>query len=201
MPLSLGTTGQPDFTQPIELMMDCHRRIEHFLGVLQKLTDRYAGRPLDAEGREALETALNYFRSAAPRHTEDEERSLFPRMRRLDDRRVRRAMAEIDRLEADHRKAEAAHAQLDALGRRWLTDGTLAPEPFAELRNLVDELAKAYGEHIPIENESVFVLAKRVLDDEQLLAVGEEMRQRRTEDPGRPGSRCAERRRQGLSKK
>jgi len=199
MPVPLGSKGQADFTQPIELMMDCHRRIEHFLAVLQKLAERYAKQPLDDEGREALETALNYFRSAAPRHTADEEQSLFPRMRQVESPQVKQAMAEIDRLESDHRKAEAAHARLDELGRQWLDDGTLSGEPLAEFRGLLDELATAYGEHIPIEDQSVFVLAKRVLDDEQLQAVGEEMRQRRIEDPGRPGSRCAQRRSRRLS--
>jgi len=198
MPVNLGTTGQPDFDQPIELMMDCHRRIEHFLGVLQKVAARYPDQPLDSQGREALETTLNYFRSAAPRHTADEEQSLFPRMRRLDRPQVKQAMAEIDRLESDHRKAEAAHARLDELGRQWLDDGTLTGESLAEFRGLLDELATAYGEHIPIEDESVFVLAKRTLSDEQLQAVGQEMKQRRIDDPGRPGSRCAERRQERL---
>ncbi len=136
MPVNVGTTGQPDFTQPIELMMDCHRRIEHFLAVLQKLAERYANRPLDDEGRAALETAMNYFRSAAPRHTADEEESLFPRMRQVDDPQVRQAMAQIDRLESDHRRAEAAHARLDELGRRWLNDGTLKNELFTEPASL-----------------------------------------------------------------
>jgi len=199
MPVNLGTTGQPDFDQPIELMMDCHRRIEHFLGVLQKVAARYTDQPLDTQGREALETAMNYFRSAAPRHTADEEQSLFPRMRQVDDPQVRQAMAQIDRLESDHRKAEAAHARLDELGRRWLAEGALPADAFTEFRDLLAELAQAYGEHIPIEDDSVFVLAKRVLDDEQLRAVGEEMRQRRIEDPGRPGSRCAQRRSRRLS--
>jgi len=199
MPVNLGTTGQPDFDQPIDLMMDCHRRIEHFLGALQRVAERYADQPLDDEGREALATALNYFRSAAPRHTADEEESLFPRMRQVDTPEVKNAMAEIDRLESDHRKAEVAHARLDELGRQWLESGALSSEPLTEFQGLLDQLAQAYGEHIPIEDNSVFVLAKRTLTDEQLQAVGEEMRQRRIEDPGRPGSRCAERRQQLLA--
>jgi len=198
MPVNLGTTGQPDFDQPIELMMDCHRRIEHFLGVLQKVAARYPDQPLDSQGREALETTLNYFRSAAPRHTADEEQSLFPRLRQVDSPEVKQAMAEIDRLESDHRKAEAAHARLDELGRQWLDDGTLSGESLAEFRGLLDELAQAYGEHIAIEDDSVFELATRVLTAEQLRAIGNEMKQRRTDDPGRPGSRCAERRQQQL---
>lgn len=196
MPVPLGSKGLADFTQPIELLMDCHRRIEHFLAVLQKLAERYANQPHDDEGREALETALNYFRLAAPRHTEDEEESLFPRMRQVDDPQVRQAMAQIDRLESDHRQAEAAHARLDELGRQWLTDGTLPADAFAEFRELLGELAQTYGEHIPIEDQSVFVLAKRVLDDGQLQVIGEQMKQRRIADPGRTGSRCAQRRRQ-----
>jgi len=198
MPVNLGTTGQPDFDQPIELMMDCHRRIEHFLGVLQNVAARYTDQPLDNQGREALETALNYFRSAAPRHTADEERSLFPRMREVDNPQVKQAMAEIDRLESDHRKAEAAHARLDELGRQWLVEGTVSGESLAEFQGLLDELAQAYSEHIPIEDENVFVLATRVLTGEQLRAVGNEMKQRRIEDPGRPGSRCAQRRQERL---
>jgi hemerythrin-like domain-containing protein len=198
MVIPLGTKGQADFAQPIELMMDCHRRIEHFLGVLQKCAQRYADQPLDDEGREALETALNYFHSAAPRHTADEEQSLFPRMREVNDPRVKQTMAAIDRLEADHRKVEAAHARLDALGRQWLNEDALGDHAFADFRDLLDDVATAYGEHIPIEDENVFVLAKQLLDDAQLRTVGEEMKQRRIDDPGRIGSRCAERRQQRL---
>ena len=198
MPVTLGSKGLADFTQPIELMMDCHRRIEFFLDVLQRVADRCTDQPLDAHGREALETALNYFQSAAPRHTADEEQSLFPRMRQLESPEVKKAMAEIDRLESDHRKAEAAHARLDELGRQWLKSGALPSEPLAEFQRLLDELNQAYGEHIPIEDENVFVLAKRTLTEEQLHAVGQEMKQRRIDDPGRSGSRCAERRQASL---
>lgn len=199
MPVPLGNSGQTDFTQPIELMMDCHRRIEHFLAVLRRIAERYANQPLDDEGCEALETALNYFHSAAPRHTADEEESLFPLLRRIDDPHVRETMAQIDRLESDHRRTEVAHTRLDELGQRWRANGMLSTDAFAAFRELLVELATTYGEHIPIEDQSVFVVAKRVLDNQQLQAVGEEMRQRRIEYPGRRGSRCAERRQQRLA--
>lgn len=199
MPVNLGTTGQPDFAQPIELMMDCHRRIERFLGVLQLVAADDRDVPLDDEGREALKVALNYFDQAAPRHTADEEASLFPRLRRIDKPAVRQAMAAVDRLEADHRKAEDAHTRLDELGRQWLSDGTLDQASLQSFREVLAALVKAYGEHIPIEDDNVFVLAKRVLDDEQLRAIGDEMKQRRAENPGRPGSRCARRRQEQTS--
>lgn len=194
MTVPLGSKGQADFSEPIELMMDCHRRIEHFFDVLGQVVARYADQSLDDQAREALTTALNYFASAAPRHTADEEQSLFPRMRQSDDPAVRQAMAQIDQLESDHRLAEVAHARLDHLGRQWLTLGALPAPNLAEFRRLLDEMATAYGRHIPIEDQCVFVLAKRALSPEQLQTIGMEMKQRRIQDPGRPGSRCANRR-------
>jgi hypothetical protein len=38
---------------------------------------------LNEEQRGAFEAALRYFREAAPKHTADEEESLFPRLRRI----------------------------------------------------------------------------------------------------------------------
>lgn len=198
MAVPLGSQGQADFSQPIELLMDCHRRIEHFLAVLGRVADRYADRSLDDQGRQALETSLNYFASAAPRHTGDEEESLFPRMRQSSDPQVRQAVAEIDRLESDHRRAEAAHARLETLGRGWLADGILAAPSLAEFRRLLQGLTGDYARHIATEDGRVFILAKQSLTPEQLEAVGQEMKSRRIQDPGRPGSRCAQRRQERL---
>lgn len=195
MPVQLGAKPQADFNQPVDLMMDCHRRIEKFLDVLLRIVDRTKGGELDREHREALETALNYFRAAAPRHTEDEEHSLFPRMRRSEDPAVREALAKVDALEADHREAELGHASVDELGRRWLESGSLTAEDTAELKRLLTDLAQTYQRHIHIEDEEVFPLATRVLSAAELAAVGEEMKRRRAEAPGRPESRCGQRRR------
>ncbi len=72
---------QPDhgFDEPIGLLTDCHRRIEKFLAVLKKVASQ-APEPLDDRYRQGLETALDYFEIAAPKHTEDVELSLFPRL-------------------------------------------------------------------------------------------------------------------------
>ncbi len=200
MPVPMGSKGQADFTQPIDLLMDCHRRIENFLGVLKRVVDEYGDRELDQQARDALTSSLTYFRQAAPRHTEDEEQSLFPRMREADDAQVRDVMVVVDRLESDHRKMEAAHARVDEIGLRWLADGRLNSDTHTEVGALLTEMAAGYAQHIRLEDEEVFVLASKVLDAEALAAVGEEMKQRRVENPGRPGSRCAERRTRELTK-
>ena len=53
-----------------------------FMNVLQQVA-MAADRPLADDARNSLETALRYFREAAPKHTADEEESLFPRLRLL----------------------------------------------------------------------------------------------------------------------
>lgn len=55
MPMSLGTRSQPGFDRPLELMKDCHRRIERFIDVLIRVVDETAGGPLPDEHRRALE--------------------------------------------------------------------------------------------------------------------------------------------------
>jgi hypothetical protein len=113
--VTIGGKPLAGFDQPIELLKDCHRRVEHFLDVLQKVVALFGEGHLSEEGRRALQTSLDYFEHAAPRHTADEEQSLFPRMRRSSDAQDRAVMAELERLESDHRHAEVCHAQVDEL--------------------------------------------------------------------------------------
>jgi hemerythrin-like domain-containing protein len=194
MTISLGAKGQADFTRPIELMMDCHRRIEHFLGVLRIVADRCCDGVLDPEARRALETALNYFHYAAPRHTADEEHSLFPRLRCSAGLAIRAAMVDLDQLESDHRQAAMVHSQVESIGRGWLAGGTLDPRRRLAFQSALAGLADTNARHIHLEDHSVFALASRVLDPVQLAEVGREMKARRAEVPGRDGSRCAKRR-------
>jgi hemerythrin-like domain-containing protein len=177
-------------------MVECHRRIERFLNALRRVVERCAGGGLDDEARFTLETSLNYFDRAVPRHTADEEQSLFPRLRRSGAPGAREAMTSLDRLEAEHRLAKAAHLRIDELGRRWLEARGLDESDVVELQTRLDALAAAYARHISVEDEHVFVLALRILTAEGIREIGEEIARRRFEDPGREGSRCARRRQQ-----
>lgn len=198
MPIELGTQGQADFTQPIELLMDCHRRIERFIEILGRVVDRHANMPLDQQGREALETSLNYFKQAAPRHNADEEESLFPRMRQLQSDQAKEIMARIDMLEADHQRTNQAHATLDQIGRKWLDQNNINADELAQFKSILETLTRDYQAHIHMEDHEVFTAAAAMLDEDSLAKVGQEMRDRRRIDPGRPGSRCAQRRTQSL---
>ena len=156
MPITIGAKRESDFTDPIGMLGDCHRRIERFLNVQVTLATREKGGPLTEEHRAALETSLRYFREAAPKHTADEEESLFPRLRRIDLAKTQAILARIDSLEQDHECAGKAHDEVDRLGQRWLTSGRLSPEDASRLSTVLDQLAKLYRNHIAIEDTEVF---------------------------------------------
>jgi hemerythrin-like domain-containing protein len=140
---------------------------------------RFGEGELSAEGRRALEAALGYFANFAPRHTADEEESLFPRLRRCAGPDASAARAELERLEEEHRWGETCHALVDRQVRAWLAAGRVGEQERTTLRQALDYLAAMYAGHIRREEEQLFVLAGRLLDDGQLHEIGEEMRRRR----------------------
>lgn len=182
MPIQIGEKPSPTFQQPLELLSDCHRRVESFLRALILVAEQAKGDRLNAQQREALETALRYFREAAPKHTADEEESLFPRMRALGSAAVAEALRRIEELEADHKTAERHHHLVEELGHKWLAENILAPEETASMLASLQILQSIYERHIAIEDNEVFPLAGKVLDKKTLNEVGREMAQRR----GRP---------------
>ena len=185
MPIQLGAPPENSFDTPLGLLSDCHRRIERFLEQLLHVTETAGGRPLDPAQRDALEAALRYFREAAPLHTQDEEASLFPRLRASGLPAARAALAALERLEADHDRADAAHAEVDRLGRAWLTDGTLPEAAAGRLAALLGDLRETYRRHIAVEDSQIFPLANRALTPDEIAHVGREMALRRGLDPGR----------------
>ena len=194
--IQLGAKPEHGFDEPLGLLSDCHRRVEKFLDQLLLIAQGERGRKLSADRRQALETALRYFQQGAPLHTRDEEESLFPLMRNADSPEVVAALADLDTLEADHDAADIAHAEVDALGLRWLSEGTLPDADAARLIETLKSLRETYRRHIALEDNVMFPLAARILEAGALETVGREMAVRRGLDPDNlPAvSRCASRR-------
>ena len=67
-----------------------------FLGTLQAVSD-VIDRPATDDVAQALETALRYFSQAAPKHTADEEESLFPRPRQVANPEVTTSLSRLTR--------------------------------------------------------------------------------------------------------
>lgn len=177
MPVQIGATTH-SFSEPTGLLSDCHRRIEMFLGSLVRLS-AMVDEPLAADSRSALEAALRYFRDSAPKHTADEEESLFPRLRQKRDAELQAAIRTLEPLEQEHRRANALHAEVDRLGRTCLETGPLSQDEARIFRQAVDELQSIYKEHIRIEDEVVFPVAGKTLSRADKFAIGSEMAARR----------------------
>ena len=179
MPIVIGAKPESNFEDPIGLLTDCHRRIERFLSVLVRIEAGARGWALTPEQRSSLETALRYFRDAAPKHTADEESTIFPRLRASGDPEAKAALARIDALESDHDRADAAHAEVDRLGREWLDGGALPPDAVAKLSERLNELSDLHRAHIAVEEGQVFPIAARALNAADRHAAGREMAARR----------------------
>jgi len=178
MVLRIGQPLDHSFDEPLGLLSDCHRRIERFLAVLVAL----AGQPshtLTREQKLEVEEALEYFEHAAPRHTADEERSLFPRLRTSTRPEAMQALETLARLERDHEIAGAHHRAVDELWRRRLALEELPPAEMQELRDRLGVLHAIYREHILVEDGQLFPAAAKILSRAELQEVGQEMASRR----------------------
>ncbi len=179
MPITIGAKRESDFTDPIGMLGDCHRRIEKFLDVLLRVAEQARGGSLTAQQRGAFDNALRYFRESAPRHSADEEESLFPRLRQTRDPRMPALLARIESLEEEHDCADRIHAEVDRLGQAWLANGELPAEQAARLVTLLAQLRDIYRDHIAAEDNEVFPAAAAVLSDSDRQAIGKEMASRR----------------------
>lgn len=159
------------------MLSDCHKRIRYFLHDLTRLAEEATH--LDPAQRVALERALRYFRESGPRHTADEEESLFPRLRAMNNGRLDATFVKIEALEADHQRANKAHSTVDAIGIRWLADGVIGDEEAACLQAQLRELAELYEHHLAVEDVELFPSAAALLSDEDKTALGREMAKRR----------------------
>jgi hemerythrin-like domain-containing protein len=179
MLLKIGQRPEHGFDEPLGLLSDCHRRIEHFLAVLAAITNLGKGQALDAAQHRQLKSALTYFSEAAPKHTADEEDSLFPRLEASGHLDATTALDLVRQLERDHEEAEARHRAVDTLGRKWLSDGCLDEAAVGELEHHLERLQKLYQAHIATEDQELFPIAARLLSPSDIEAIGREMAGRR----------------------
>lgn len=187
MPVQIGAKPESNFTDPIGLMTDCHRRIERFLEILLRVARDAQGKSLTPPEQVALRTALDYFRDSAPKHTADEEDSLFPRLRSEAAAAAWTSHAlpwdqivtRMENLESDHVTADRAHSGVENLGRKWLDNGKLSRKDTDCLLDHLMGLQTLYQDHIAVEETQVFPAATRMLSYGARKAMGEEMAKRR----------------------
>ena len=177
MPVQIGVKSH-NFTDPTGLLSDCHRRVEMFLGMLVAVAD-VIDHPVTADTGRLLNSALRYFVQAAPKHTADEEESLFPRLRQIRDPEIVAAFSRMEKLEEEHHWAAPLHDQIERLGTRYLSTGSLSDAETTQFRTAVASLASMYKQHISVEDELIFPLAARMLSETEKTEIANEMADRR----------------------
>jgi hemerythrin-like domain-containing protein len=169
------TTRVPTLDEPLAFLRACHRRIEERIQILERAVAAFAepGHPQWLEAMDAVQMAFAYFEESGRRHAEDEERSLFPRLRRVDG-----CGDVLDALERDHREEDALRHELGAIAR-GLREPNETPVAVARLPEIVAAFGRHFRAHIRTEEEQVLPRAERLLSAEDLAAIAAEMRERR----------------------
>jgi hemerythrin-like domain-containing protein len=178
-------TPAPGFDEPLEALLACHERIRRLIATLEKLPEHLSRAGADGEAKRAAGNLLRYFDHSAPHHHADEEVDLFPRMAlRATGEDARKVSVICAGLRDEHVAMDQAWGSLRvalgavAEGRR---PEALEP-PALDAANFVAR----YRRHMAKEEDELLPLARRLLQPEDLQAMGEAMAARRGLPP--PGS-------------
>jgi pyridoxamine 5'-phosphate oxidase len=172
-------TPAAGFDQPLEMWHACHERVARMNNMLQRLVEYLKTHEVDKDARVTAASVRRYFDEAAPRHHEDEEIDLFPRL--LDKLRAASSGpaaehigAAIQSLLADH---EEMHGLWAAIREQLVkVEAGDAPE-FDEAQVLL--FVTRYRAHIEVEEGEIGPALKRMLKAKDLAEIGRAMAQRR----------------------
>lgn len=171
-------TPAAGFDQPIQMWLACHERILRMLALLVRLQEHIAGGGAQESSRVTATSILRYFDEAAPRHHEDEEIDLFPRMlARLKDGELEQISGAIGALQDEH----------VLLSNAWqeLRQGLIAIEAGTDHRlddQATTQFVQSYRQHVEDENKILLPAFQRVFDQPELAAIGFAMASRRGVD-------------------
>jgi pyridoxamine 5'-phosphate oxidase len=163
------------FAGPLALWLACHQRLAGVCGLLQRLPAHLDDFGADDAARGTAEGVRRYFNIAAPRHEDDEDIDLFPRLvGNLSGRRRATIRSLIDRLQDDHRAAAALWQPLD----EWLADVQHGVKPRLDDKT-ISAFVERYLSHRDAEERTLLDVMRRTLRPDDLDAVGEAMASRR----------------------
>lgn len=163
------------FDQPVEMWLACHERVQRFAALLGRLAEHLAAQGADEDAQVTATSIRRYFNEAAPRHHEDEEVDMFPRLReRLDAERDRTVLDVLDQVEADHLEMAGLWKRLDAVLAE-IARG----QPVELKQSLIDRFATMYRHHIDAEERVILPALRKALGKADWQAVGRAMAERR----------------------
>lgn len=172
-------TPAAGFDQPLQMWQACHERVARMNRLLEKLVDHLDGHAIDDDAIATAASVRRYFDEAAPRHHDDEDEDLFPRLiARLkeagDEAGAARIGSVITSLQQDH-------AEIGAL---W----TDLREPLARIergeaprfdRPQVATFIRRYRAHIALEDAEIAPALAARLTEADRQEIGRAMAARR----------------------
>lgn len=161
--LSACATPEATLDQPVEHVRACHRRIEQRVEALERASANLGSQP--EEARAVIAKSLRFLETNGAWHTEDEERSLFPRLLAKIAPRDRDFLAELG---AQHERVEALVERLRAM-----------PLDDPGFEAAAADVAQAYREHIAFEETRLLDVAREALSAAEIAEVAAEMKARR----------------------
>ena len=147
----------PGFDDPLALLAACHGKILRYSGWLAALARN------DVEPLTVAADIQRYFGTAGRDHHQDEERDLFPMLRRYG-------------FEWPHHQLTMEHERLDAL---WALCAPSLPNLSATGRLAALEFAQLQATHVQFENAEVLPAAARLLQPADIALLGAQMALRR----------------------
>ena len=165
---------------PLQHILTCHEQIERRLVTLQNaaMMVSFSEGSMLQDSAVALAYEVEVLEAIDKLHTEDEEESLFPRLRAnlKDDTSVLEPL--MLSLELQHQNEQAAFARLKDTVKAIAASGAQPSDQASSCEDLVRELAGVCGPHMALENDSLLPLARKALTPEELTVICGEMRQR-----------------------
>jgi iron-sulfur cluster repair protein YtfE (RIC family) len=178
VPLRFQPAPEVNREDAFQLLLECHERIRTFSALAVKLA-RLPDVPPE-ERAEVATRVLRYFTLALPKHVEDEDLSLAPRLREAG--LSTEALRALDEMTRQHQEIEALLATLTPAWGRLRADpwrhGELAPQLAAS-----EPLAALLEEHLRLEERALFPEARALLSARSMEALVAELRARRSHNP------------------
>jgi hemerythrin-like domain-containing protein len=170
------------YDQPIEMWLGCHHRIARMSSLLQRLVDHLKYHPVDRQAGITAASIRRYFEEAAPRHHEDEEIDLFPRL--LEKLRDQPDAPATEKMDAAIRSLRSDHVEMHDLWlqmRARLLEVEAGKDPrFDDAQVML--FVTRYRAHIEIEDGLLAPAFKRLFKARDLREIGRAMAARRGVD-------------------
>ena len=149
---------------PIDQLERSHRRLEEACDALS-----VAAREHDIDTANHVSA---FFGRQVRRHEEDEEKSLFPRLRAV---ATPELCVRLDRVAEEHREHDALRTRLDDVISGRYASGDM----WTELSAIADRLINAHRGHVEEEERHLFPAARQLLSPSALEEMRAEMDARR----------------------